>query len=116
MSRTGGQLTVLRERERERPEPGPNVLVRALRALSGLAAAGLVVLTGVMAVAAWLTDRDGAPGPGADTVLGHLAVAMLAVGGQIVADRSDDRPLRAVLAVLAVLGLAATALWVWWWN
>jgi len=91
-------------------------LLRALRALSGVTTAGLVILTAIMAVAAWLTDRDGAPGPGADIVLGHLTVAVLAVAGQVVADRSDERPLRGLVAALAVLLLAATALWIWWWN
>ena len=94
----------------------PNPLLRLLRTLSGVAVAGLFVLTGIMAFAAWLTDRDGAPGPSADIVLGHLAVAVLALVAQIVADRSDERPLRGVLAALAALALAATALWVWWWN
>lgn len=90
--------------------------LRLLRALSGTVAAGLVILAGLTAVAAWLTDRDGAPGPGADIVLGHAVIAVLAVVAQVIADRNGDRPVRALLAVLAVLGLATATLWVWWWN
>lgn len=100
----------------DRLAPRVNPGLRLLRALSGAVAAGLVILAGLTAVAAWLTDREGAPGPGTDIVLGHMVVALLAVVAQLTADRSDARPLRAVLAALAVLGLASTALWVWWWN
>jgi predicted ribosomally synthesized peptide with SipW-like signal peptide len=100
-------------RRQEPPLPFP---LRALRWLSGVVAAGLVVLAGVTAVSAWFTDRDGAPGPGTDIVLGHLTIALLAVVAQVIADRADDRPIRAVLAVLAVFVLAGAALWVWWWN
>lgn len=107
-------VTVLSERREQDPRPNP--LLRAGRALSGVAAAGLVVLTGLMAVTAWLTDREGAPGPGTDVVLGHLTIAVLAVIAQVVADRSNERPLRGLIAVLVVLVLAASALWVWWWN
>lgn len=110
-------MTPLTERRRrEYQDPRPSAGLRVLRALSGTVAAGLVILAGVMAVAAWFTDRDGAPGPGTDIVLGHAAIAAFAVAAQIVADRSSDRPLRALLAALVVLGLAATTLWVWWWN
>jgi hypothetical protein len=90
--------------------------LRLLRWLSGVVAAGLVILAGVMAVAAWITDRDGAPGPGTDIVLGHLTIAVLAVACQVVADRAGDRQVRALLASLAVLVMASATLWVWWWS
>jgi hypothetical protein len=99
-----------------REPPSLPLPLRMLRWLSGVMAAGLVILAGVTAVAAWITDRDGAPGPGTDIVLGHLAIAVLAVAVQVVADRAGDRPLRALLASLAVLVLASATLWVWWWN
>jgi hypothetical protein len=101
---------------RERREPALPLALRVLRWLSGVVAAGLVILAGVMAVTAWITDRDGAPGPGTDIVLGHLTIAVLAVAVQVVADRAGDRPLRALLASLAVLILAGATLWVWWWS
>ena len=105
--------SALRRREGREPLPLP---LRMLRWLSGMVVAGLVVLAGVMAVAAWFTDRDGAPGPGTDIVLGHLTIALLAVIAQVIADRADDRPVRALLAVLTVYVLAGATLWVWWWN
>jgi predicted ribosomally synthesized peptide with SipW-like signal peptide len=107
-------LTV--SRRLEHPEPGSHIALRVLRGLSGAVAAGLVVLAGATAVAAWFTDREGAPGPGTDIALGHVAIAVLAVAAQVVADRSSGRPVRALLAALVVLGLAGAALWVWWWN
>jgi hypothetical protein len=103
----------------QRPDqlaPSVNPGLRLLRALSGAVAAGLVILAVVTAVAAWIPDRDGAPGPGTDIVLGHAVIALLAVVAQVIADRSRARPVRALLAVLAVVGLATATLWVWWWN
>lgn len=100
---------------RERWEPLPLVL-RVLRWLSGTVAAGLVILAGVTAVAAWVTDREGAPGPGTHIVLGHMTTALLAVVAQVIADRAGNRPVRALLAILAVFVLAGSTLWVWWWN
>ena len=98
-------------------EPPPLPLpLRMLRGLSGVMAAGIVILAAVTAVAAWITDRDGAPGPGTGIVLGHMATALLAVVAQVVADRAGNRPVRALLAVLAVFVLAGTTLWVWWWS
>lgn len=90
--------------------------LRVLRWVSGTLAAGLVILAGVMAVAAWFTDRESAPGPGTDIVLGHMTIAVLAVAAQVIADRAGNRPVRALLAALAVLVLAGATLWVWWWS
>jgi hypothetical protein len=101
---------------REPWEQPPPLALRVLRWLSGTVAAGLVILACAMAVAAWVTDRDGAPGPGSDIVLGHLTTALLAMVAQVIADRADNRPVRALLAVLAVFVLASATLWVWWWN
>jgi hypothetical protein len=84
----------------------------ALRGLSGVVTAGLVVLAGAVVGASILAgDR---PGPGAGAITGHIAVAVLAVILQVVAERR--RGAGAILAALATLPLAAATLWFWWWS
>jgi hypothetical protein len=85
---------------------------RALRALSGVLAGGLVALAVVICTAQWLAGTSGRPGPGAATVVGHVVAALATVALQLAADR-----LRGQIAVLAsgsVLVIAAGVLWFGW--
>ena len=61
-------------------------------------------------VLAWVRDM---PGPGALMVVGHLAVAVLAVVAQRFVDRR--RGWASVAAVLTVFAVAAAGLWFFWW-
>ncbi|MDQ3989485.1 MAG: hypothetical protein M3291_09885 [Actinomycetota bacterium] len=105
-----------------------------LRGFSGALAAGLVVLTLVLAVAQWLSTQwlstqwlstqwlstqwlsgpATVPGPGVGTLVGHGVGALIALLLQWVADRSSGG--RAVTASLAVLSVVAAVLWFWWWR
>ena len=92
--------------------PGP--VLRVLRGISGALAVGLVVLTLVLAGAQWLSGPATVPGPGAGTLAGHGAGALITLLLQRTADRSRGE--RAVAASLAVLSVAAAVLWFWWWR
>lgn len=85
---------------------------RLLRGLAGILAGGMVVLAlGILVV--WVgADRYGLPGPGADTVIGHLVGAVVAVAGQRVADRRPDRT--GTIAAAGVVGLVALVLGFAW--
>ncbi|ANY05940.1 hypothetical protein [Pseudonocardia sp. HH130630-07] len=100
-------------RRRDRPTGGgtddrhrpPSGIGRLLRGLGGLSTGGLVVLTAGLCVVAWLSGRNGVPGPGTPDLVAHLAATVVAVGGQIVADRRGDRTGTLVaLGVIAVVG------------
>lgn len=90
----------------------PPRLLRALRAVSGAVAAGLVALAAAVGIAAAVAGER--PGPGAGMLAGHLVVAASAVALQVVAQRR--RGLSGVLAALAVIALAVAVLWLWWWS
>lgn len=79
---------------------------------AGLAVLALLVL--VIQVLGWTTAT---PGPGPAMVIGHIAVATVAVGAQHVADRNLERgkPRRAMVAAAGVALLAAAALTLFWW-
>lgn len=79
-----------------------------LRGLSGVFTGGLVVLALVLVGAAVIGGRDGAPGPGALTLIMHVAAALAAVVVQVYADRHDSR--RGMLAAVGVLGITAAVL------
>lgn len=90
------------------------LFVRALRALSGSAAAGLVVLAAVVITGTVLGGQRGFPGPGAVSVSVHVVGGVAAVLCQRFSDRR--RAVGAVLASLAVFAIAAVVLWTQWWN
>ncbi|SDG75206.1 hypothetical protein SAMN05216553_11141 [Lentzea fradiae] len=84
-----------------------------LRALSGVLAVGLVLLAlGNIGVQFYANSRD-LPGPGTLSVVAHVVAALLAVGGQIVADRYADW--KAPVSSLVVFVVAAGTLWTFWW-
>ncbi|MGC0363014.1 hypothetical protein ABH922_000998 [Rhodococcus sp. 27YEA15] len=90
------------------------LLIRALRALSGTLAAGLVVLTLVVIGSAYLGGARGFPGPGTQSVAVHVVGAVAAVTGQIWCDRR--RGLAAVVGSLAVLVIVGAVLATQWWG
>lgn len=103
------------ERFADRTSPGPSgPALRLLLGLSGALAAGLVVLTLLLAVAQWRSGLAAGPGPGAAMIGWHGTAAALAVALQWGADRS--RGARATTAALAVVAVAVGVLWLWWWR
>ncbi|WP_459547823.1 hypothetical protein [Nocardia sp. X0981] len=87
--------------------------MRLVRGISGTAAAGLVLLALVVVGAAVIGDRRGFPGPGAESVAWHIAVAATAVVAQVYSDRR--RGGRSLAVAVVVLGAGATLLWTQWW-
>ncbi|WP_112271046.1 hypothetical protein [Lentzea terrae] len=84
-----------------------------LRAVSGVLAVGLVLLAlGNIGVQFYANSRD-LPGPGTLSVTAHVVAAVLAIAGQIVADRYADW--KAPVASLGVLVIAGATLWTFWW-
>jgi hypothetical protein len=83
------------------------------RELSGALSVGLAVLALVVLVFQLIAWGRGVPGPGAVMVLGHVALAAVAVAAQRVADRRTGWP--ATAAVLGVVVVTGTALWLFWW-
>lgn len=81
--------------------------------MSGVLAVGMVLLAlGNIGVQFYANSRD-LPGPGTLSVTAHVVAAVLAIAGQIVADRYADW--KAPVASLAVLVVAGTTLWTFWW-
>ncbi len=82
--------------------------------LSGVLAAGVVVLTVLVVAAEAVAAGSGAPGPGTAAVLAHGAAAVVVVTAQVWADRRGGRTASAVGAVV-VLTVSAVLLWNQWW-
>jgi hypothetical protein len=96
--------------------PRPDRLAGTRRRLVGLArvlAGGTVVLAVVVVVAPWLL---GGPGPGTDTVVGHLVAAVGAVGATALAAHRRTRPVVSVVAAAAVPVILFVLLAVVWWQ
>jgi len=88
--------------------------VRWLRAFSGVIAGGVVVLTLVVIGAAVVGRERDFPGPGSESIVWHVATAILVVAAQVQADRR-----RGVVAVaMSIVIIAATVLLLWtqWWD
>lgn len=88
--------------------------MRLVRGISGIAAAGLVLLALVVIGAALIGARRGFPGPGAESVAWHIAVAVTAVVAQVYSDRV--RGAASLVVAAAVLGSGAVLLWTQWWG
>ncbi|SFB51471.1 hypothetical protein SAMN05216266_115100 [Amycolatopsis marina] len=83
------------------------------RGLTGSLVAGLVVLAVIVLGAQIAGLVSASEGPGPFMVVGHVVGAALAVVAQRIADRAHGGP--AALAAAAVLLLAFTTLWLFWW-
>ncbi|MES9517753.1 hypothetical protein ACIQYW_04480 [Rhodococcus erythropolis] len=90
------------------------LLVRALRALSGTVAAGIVVLTLVIIGSAYLGGNRGFPGPGTTSIAAHIAASVVALAAQIWCDRR--RGIAAVAGSVVVLVVAGLLLVTQWWG
>jgi hypothetical protein len=80
-----------------------------LRGLSGLVAGGLTALT-VALFAIWLAT--GSAGPGPSTLAWHAGGTVVAIAGQVYADRRAGA--RGTLAALGVIAVSAGVLAVQW--
>ncbi len=93
-------------RVRPRPRAG------ALRVVSGVLAAGLAVLAVAHAVVGLLAAAGGVPGPGIAALAWHGGGAVLALAGQVYADRTPGR--RGALVAAAVIAVVVAVLVVQW--
>jgi hypothetical protein len=93
--------------------PAPRHRGGPWRELSGALAMGMSVLAVVVVVFQVLAFVRHMPGPGALTVFGHIAAAVLAVFVQRFADRLTGWA--AALSVLGVVAVSGVALWLFWW-
>ncbi|OSY42469.1 hypothetical protein C8E95_5174 [Pseudonocardia autotrophica] len=71
-----------------------------------------MVLAVGLVVVEWLAGSNGVPGPGNGAVAAHLVAAVIAVVGQVVADRRGDRT--GTLAAAGVIGTVALVLGLGW--
>ncbi|MDD7937794.1 hypothetical protein PHK61_05085 [Actinomycetospora lutea] len=85
---------------------------RRLVALARVLAGGLVVLAVVVIVAPWFL---GGPGPGVDTVAGHLVGAGAAVAATALAAHRRTSPVLAVVAAASVPVILFLVLAIVWW-
>lgn len=88
--------------------------MRALRTVTGVLAAGVVVLALVVLGAALLTDARSGRGPQTGVVLAHLVAAVVVVGAQLLSDR-QRRPTGMLAGSGVVLVVSAVLLWTQWW-
>ncbi|WP_216898094.1 hypothetical protein [Nocardia alni] len=88
--------------------------MRVLRGLSGAIAAGMVVLTVVVAGSAVVGGLRGYPGPGMSMVAWHIGLSVVAVTAQVYTDRR--RALAAFSGALVVFVAAGYLLVTQWWN
>ncbi|MEU2253098.1 hypothetical protein ABZ540_07960 [Nocardia xishanensis] len=88
--------------------------MRYVRALSGLTAAGTVLLTLVVVGAAAIGARRGFPGPGAESVTWHLLASATVVVAQIFSDR--HRGFAAFSGSAVVFFVTGVLLWTQWWG
>ncbi|MEV0945716.1 hypothetical protein [Rhodococcus sp. NPDC049939] len=95
-------------------EPRSPLPLRAIRALSGAVAAGLVLLLLVVIVSAYLGGGKGVPGPGTVSITAHTAAALVAIAAQWIADRREG--MVAATASAVVIAAAALLLFTQWWG
>ena len=91
-----------------------STIVKFLRGLSGAVAAGVVVLTLVVIGAAFVGNERSFPGPGGVSIAWHVAVSVVAVAGQRLADRRSGAI--AIAGSVIVLVAAGLLLWTQWWE
>ncbi|MFC9551272.1 hypothetical protein ACFTWF_10530 [Rhodococcus sp. NPDC056960] len=90
------------------------LVVRALRALSGAVAAGVVILCLVVIGSAYVGGGRGFPGPGTVSISAHVVASVFVIVAQRIADRREG--VVAVVASVAVLAAATLLLSTQWWG
>ncbi|MGN2636122.1 hypothetical protein ACWEKT_10420 [Nocardia takedensis] len=88
--------------------------MRVLRGLSGVVAAGTVVLALVVLGSAFIASGRGFPGPGGESIAWHLILAAVAIAAQIFADRRQG--FAAFSGSMVVFLCAGILLWSQWWS
>ncbi|MEU7628359.1 hypothetical protein AB0C34_00040 [Nocardia sp. NPDC049220] len=88
--------------------------MRPVRGLSGIVAAGTVVLMLVVVGTAVIADRRGFPGPGGESVTWHVVAAVIAVAAQMYSDRHRGSAAFSGSAVVFIV--AGLLLWTQWWS
>jgi hypothetical protein len=83
-----------------------------VRGLSGVFAGGLAVVAVAMFAVWFVAAGAGVPGPGASALVWHATGAVVAVGGQVYADRRAGP--RGTIAALCVIAVSAGVLAVQW--
>lgn len=83
-----------------------------VRGLSGLLAGGLAVAAVALFIVWFVAAGAGVTGPGASTLVWHAAGAVVAVAGQVYADRRAGPA--GTLVALGVIALSAGVLAVQW--
>ncbi|MFD4367874.1 hypothetical protein [Rhodococcus sp. NPDC058521] len=88
--------------------------MRWLLGLSGSVAAGMIVLTIVVAGAAYLGEGQGFPGPGQTSIVVHVFASVIALIVQVWADRRSGAG--SVFGAFVVFAIAAGLFWTQWWG
>ncbi|MEU8898529.1 hypothetical protein [Nocardia sp. NPDC048505] len=88
--------------------------MKVLRGLSGVAAAGTLVLTLVVIGTAFIAARRGFPGPGWESAAWHVGTSVVAISAQIFADRR--RGAAAFFGSVVVFLVCGLLLWTQWWS
>ncbi|MEV0245259.1 hypothetical protein AB0H76_01570 [Nocardia sp. NPDC050712] len=88
--------------------------MKVLRGLSGMAAAGAVVLTLVVVATAFIGARRGFPGPGGESIAWHVGTSIVVISAQVFADRR--RGFAAFSASIVVFVVCGILLWTQWWS
>ncbi len=91
-----------------------STIVKFLRGLSGAVTAGVIVLTLVVIGAAFVGNERSFPGPGGVSIAWHVAVSVVAVTGQRLADHRNGAI--AILGSAIVLVATGLLLWTQWWE
>lgn len=89
--------------------------MRALRALTGIIAAGVAALALVVLGAALVGDARSGRGPQTGVELAHLVAAVVVVAAQLLSDR-QRRPTGMLAGSAVVLVVTTVLLWTQWWS
>ncbi|MFE3444613.1 hypothetical protein ACFXNW_16410 [Nocardia sp. NPDC059180] len=88
--------------------------MRLARGVSGMVAAGTVVLALVVVATAIIGAQRGFPGPGGESVTWHVTSAAIVLAAQVYSDR--HKGLAAFSGSLVVFLTAGALLWTQWWS
>ncbi|MFE2120518.1 MULTISPECIES: hypothetical protein [Rhodococcus] len=90
------------------------LVVRGLRALSGVVCGAVIVLTVVVWAAQYLGDKRDFPGPGSASLSAHVVAVVVASAAQVFADRR--RGLAAAVGAGVVYLTGAVLMFTQWWG